>query len=94
VVLADYWAAMEDGQVAQRDYSPAQLAAAKAATDSLNRVVQATARATHTHWVSTWQAFHGRYSDVTELLLPDGDHPNPAGTTVIADALDAALPLG
>jgi lysophospholipase L1-like esterase len=93
VVIADYWAAMEDGQMAQRDYTPAQLTAARQATDSLNAALLAASQATHTAWVSTWQAFHAQ-SDVTDLLLPDGDHPNSIGTAVIAEALDAVLPLG
>ncbi len=92
VVVADYWAAMEDGAVAQRDYTRTQLSAARQATQSLNDALWSVKSAAGVAWVSTRQAFRDQGEDDTDLLLPDGDHPNAAGTTVIADALAAVLP--
>jgi lysophospholipase L1-like esterase len=92
VVIVDYWAAMEDGKVAERDYNRAQRAAAWAATKSVDHALWSVANSTSARFVSTYLAFHRAAADVTRLLAPDGDHPDALGTTVIADALSALLP--
>ena len=93
VVVLDYWAAMEDGDVAAHDYDAATRRAAAAATGYLDDAISAAARATGATYVSTFVAFKGAdgSKDPTPLLADDGDHPNAAGHRVIARAVAAAL---
>lgn len=96
IVVLDYWAAMKDGAVARREYSPAAQQAAQDATDAVNQALAAAVAATHVTYVSTLVAFKGPDggADPTDLLAPDGDHPDAAGHQVIAQALIDALPQG
>jgi acyl-CoA thioesterase-1 len=96
VVVLDYWAAMQDGAVAEREYDADERRAATQATDYLNDALAAAAKATGATYVSTLRAFKGAdgKSDPTPLLESDGDHPNAAGHKVIADAISAVLPRG
>jgi lysophospholipase L1-like esterase len=93
IVIVDYWAAMEDGKVAQQNYNSATLWAAWKATQSVDGALWAVAQSLNTDWISTYQLFHDAVSDVTSLLLSDGNHPDAAGTSLIAGALNAILPL-
>jgi len=94
VVVLDYWGAMEDGKVAKKDYSKAQLKAADEATDYLNRGLKAAARAEHATYVSTYTLFKGKNGakDPTKYLASDGNHPNATGMYAITAALVRALP--
>jgi len=96
VVVLDYWAAMEDGAAARRDYNGAEQRAAAEATDYLNDALAAAAKASDATFVSTMTAFKGvkGTTDPTPLLASDGDHPNAAGHQAIADAISAVLPRG
>jgi lysophospholipase L1-like esterase len=96
IVVLDYWAAMEDGAVAQRNYDAAERRAAAQATDYLNDALAAAAKATDATFISTMRAFKGAdgKTDPTPLLESDGDHPNAAGHKAIADAISAVLPRG
>jgi lysophospholipase L1-like esterase len=96
VVVLDYWAAMEDGAVAQKNYDAAERRAATLATTYLNDALAAAAKAADATYVSTLTAFKGKdgRTDPTPLLESDGDHPNAAGHKKIADAITAALPRG
>lgn len=96
VVVLDYWAAMEDGAVAARDYDPPAMAASVACTTSVNGALAVAAKATNAVYVSTYTAFKGPGGrvDPTALLAADGDHPDAAGHQVIAKAVYDALPRG
>jgi lysophospholipase L1-like esterase len=96
VVVLDYWAAMEDGAVAARDYDAPTMAAAVASTTYVNDALAVAARATGALFVSTYAAFKGAAgtNDPTGLLAADGDHPNAAGHQLIARTIYAALPAG
>jgi acyl-CoA thioesterase-1 len=96
VVVLDYWAAMEDGAVAAKDYDAPTMAASVASTGYVNDALAVAAKATGVLYVSTYTAFKGRAGteDPTALLAADGDHPNAAGHQVIARTIYAALPSG
>jgi acyl-CoA thioesterase I len=96
VVVLDYWAAMEDGAVAARDYDPPTMAASVASTNYVNDALAVAAKATGALYLSTYAAFKGPAgtNDPTALLAPDGDHPNAAGHQLIARTIYAALPSG
>jgi lysophospholipase L1-like esterase len=96
VVVLDYWAAMEDGAVAAKDYDAPTMAAAVASTTSVNQALAVAAKATGAMYVSTYTAFKGPNgtNDPTALLAADGDHPDAAGHQLIAKTIYAALPNG
>ncbi|MCA1846310.1 MAG: SGNH/GDSL hydrolase family protein [Actinobacteria bacterium] len=96
VVVLDYWAAMEDGAVAARDYDPETMAASVASTNYVNDALAVAAKATGALYLSTYTAFKGPAgaNDPTALLASDGDHPNAAGHQLIARTIYAALPKG
>ncbi|HUR74184.1 MAG TPA: SGNH/GDSL hydrolase family protein [Sporichthya sp.] len=96
LVVLNYWAAMEDGAVARRDYDAHTRRAAHQATGYLNVALAEAATATGAAYVSTLKAFKGTdgRADPTPLLASDGDHPNATGHRVIAHAIKAVLPRG
>jgi len=96
VVVLDYWAAMEDGAVAVRDYDPPTMAASVASTEYVNDALAVAAKATGALYISTYTAFKGPAgtNDPTALLAADGDHPNAAGHQLIARTIYAVLPSG
>ena len=96
VVVLDYWAAMEDGAVAAKDYDAATMAASTASTTYVNNSLAVAAKATGAVYVSTYTAFKGPTgtNDPTALLAADGDHPDAAGHQIIARTIYAALPTG
>jgi lysophospholipase L1-like esterase len=96
VVVLDYWAAMEDGAVAAKDYDAPTMAASIASTTSVNDALAVAAKATGALYLSTYTAFKGPNgtNDPTGLLAADGDHPDAAGHQLIARTIYAALPGG
>ncbi|HEY4410196.1 MAG TPA: SGNH/GDSL hydrolase family protein [Acidimicrobiia bacterium] len=96
VVILDYWAAMEDGAVAAKDYDPPTMAASVACTDAVNQALAVAAKATNALYVSTYTAFKGAdgKADPTSLLAADGDHPDAAGHELIARTVYGVLPTG
>jgi lysophospholipase L1-like esterase len=96
VVVLDYWASMDDGAVAAKNYDATAMAASVACTTSTNDALAQAAQATGATYVSTYTAFKGANGtkDDTDLLMPDGDHPDPAGHQVIAEAIAAVYPRG
>jgi lysophospholipase L1-like esterase len=96
VVLLDYWASMLDGAVATKDYDATAMAASIACTTSTNDALALAAKETGATYVSTYTAFKGPNGtkDDTDLLMPDGDHPDPEGHQVIAEAIAAVYPRG
>jgi lysophospholipase L1-like esterase len=93
VIVLGYWNVVLDGQVAAREYGAAEVRDAQEATDLTNQALEEAATQTGAVYVSTVQAFHGDDGerDPTDLLAPDGDHPNAAGHAAIA-ALIPPLP--
>jgi acyl-CoA thioesterase I len=96
VVVLDYWAAMEDGAVAAKDYDATAMAASLASTASVNDALAAATKAAKATYVSTLTAFKGPNgtNDDTGLLASDGDHPDAAGHQLIARTIYAVLPNG
>jgi lysophospholipase L1-like esterase len=96
VVVLDYWAAEEDGAVAQVQYDAITMAASIACTTSVNAALALAAKAGGATYVSTYTAIKGANGtkDDTDLLGSDGDHPNAAGQLVIAQAIAAVYPKG
>ena len=96
VVVLDYWAAMEDGAVAAKDYDATAMAASVACTTAVNDALAVAAKATGATYVSTYTAFKGPdgTNDPTALLAADGDHPDAAGHQLIARTVYAVLPTG
>lgn len=96
VVVLDYWAAMEDGAVAARDYDATAMAASTACTTYVNQALAVAAKATDATYLSTYTAFKGPAGtvDPTALLAADGDHPDAAGHQLIARTIYAAFPTG
>ncbi len=93
VVIVDYWAAMEAGKVAQQNYNAATQKAALESTESVDGALWSVAQSLHTDWLSTYQLYYRPGINVTSLLASDGNHPDAAGTALIANALNALLPV-
>ena len=96
VVVLDYWAAMEDGAVAAKDYDAPTMAASVASTTAVNDALAVAAKSTGAMYVSTYTAFKGPNgtNDPTALLAPDGDHLDAAGHQLIARTIYGVLPNG
>lgn len=88
VQVAGYWNVFVDGAVATA-YGPAFQQGSVALTRKVNTVISAVAAARQATYVDLFTAFKGAdgAKDPTELLAPDGDHPNQAGHLEIAAAL-------
>lgn len=91
VLVTSYWNVFEDGDVGAADYGSGYLSWSDQVTRRANvAICQAAARATAT-CVDLYQPFKADGGkDPTRLLADDGDHPNAAGTAVIAGAVTAA----
>lgn len=88
IVLFDYWAAMKDGQVMIKEYTPSQIIAANMCTASANAAISGVVKElTGVKLLSTYAVFNEPNGEVTNLLQPDGNHPNAAGHELIAQAL-------
>jgi acyl-CoA thioesterase I len=89
VLVLGYWNVVQDGQVAATAYGPTGVERSVTATQYANNGLQAAAEQTHATYISTDAAFHGAdgTKDPTNLLAPDGDHPNAAGHAAIAALL-------
>lgn len=86
VIVLGYWNVVQDGQVGAANYGPAGVRAAASATVFANDALMTAAQQTGATYISTDEAFHGSDGshDPTDLLAPDGDHPNAAGHAAIA----------
>ena len=86
VIVLGYWDVVQDGKVAAENYGPAGVREAASATTYANDALMTAARETGATYVSTEAAFHGTggSQDPTDLLAPDGDHPDAAGHAAIA----------
>lgn len=92
ILITGYWNVFEDGDVARSSFPEAGRAAAKKLTTTVNRVIEAAAQTSGARYVDLAGPFATKApdGDPTDLLAPDGDHPNAAGHAVIAEALVAA----
>ena len=89
VVLLDYWAVFQDGDVA-RQHGSAYVQRSDALTVAVNQVIARCAAEGGGAFVDLYQPFR-QDGDDTGLLAADGDHPNAAGHVLIATVLQAAL---
>ncbi len=89
VVLLDYWAVFQDGDVA-RQQGPAYVQRGDALTVAVDEVIARCAAEEAGTFVDLYQPFR-QDGDDTALLAPDGDHPDAAGHELIARVLQAAL---
>ncbi len=93
VLVTTYWNVFADGEVGAREETDGYLDWSDAITRAANTAICRTARTAGARCVDLYAPFkgHGEH-DPTHLLADDGDHPNPAGTTLISRAVLAALP--
>ncbi len=94
IMLTGYWNIFEDGVVANTAFPNEGIAASIALTKEANAAIRADALAEDAIYVDLWPVFEGPDSDQdpTDLLAPDGDHPNAAGHAAIARQLLADTP--
>ena len=94
VLVLGYWNVVKDGAAGLAAYGAAGLASAHAATRYCDLALRRAAEQTGARYVPTTVAFRGdhRSRNPTNLLAPDGDHPNADGQEAIAEAVYAAQP--
>jgi lysophospholipase L1-like esterase len=90
ILVTGYWTVFQDGQVARRSFPTSGRAATTRLTRRVNTVIASTARSARAVYVDLYGPFES--VEVTNLLAPDGDHPNAAGHALIARLLLAATP--
>jgi lysophospholipase L1-like esterase len=91
VLVTNYWNVFTDGQVARKAEDPGYLAWSDEVTVAANSAICRAATAAASSCVDLYQVFKPGGADPTQLLSDDGDHPNPAGTALIASTVLAAL---
>ncbi|MFC9689011.1 SGNH/GDSL hydrolase family protein [Kribbella sp. NPDC056951] len=91
ILVTGYWNVFKDGQVARNLYPQQGQNATEALTQATNQVIATAAQAAHATYVDLATPFETA-PDITNLLAPDGDHPNAAGHALIADLLLKATP--
>jgi lysophospholipase L1-like esterase len=93
ILVTDYWAVFQDGDVARATRGAAFLPWADGVTKRANAAICAAAGGVDATCVDLYAPFKGPAGDIddTPLLSDDGDHPNAAGEAVITRALLAAL---
>lgn len=90
VLVTDYWNVFTDGAVARASGGQAQIDWSQDITTAANSAICATAMAHHATCVDLYTPIQD--GDPTDVLAPDGDHPNAAGVGVIVKALLADTP--
>ncbi|WP_182561289.1 SGNH/GDSL hydrolase family protein [Microlunatus kandeliicorticis] len=93
LLVTNYWNVFEDGSVgAKDDGGQDYLDWSDAITRAANTAICDAAASNSATCVDLYGPFKGDGSqDPTDLLADDGDHPNAAGTKLIAQVLDAQL---
>ena len=93
LLVTDYWAVFEDGDVAVRLHGAGFPPWQDAVTRSANSAICSAARSVSATCVDLYAPFKGPTADRddTPLLAADGDHPDAAGEAVITAALRRAL---
>ena len=90
VLVLGYWEVWEDGQVGA-DKGSDYMGVNDALTAAVNRDLAAVAAAATATYVDLQTTFHRSPGEEdTDLLAPDGDHPNAAGHRAIAQTLRSA----
>ena len=94
VLVTTYWNIYADGDTVREGGGPAQLDWSAEVTAAANAAIAQAVAAQHDTVVDLLGPFKGRngVGDPTDLLAADGDHPNAAGVTVIAQALGHGYP--
>lgn len=90
VLVTNYWNVFEAGETAREGYGDAFLGWTDEVTLAANKAICDASRRNGVACVDVDAAFVAQGADPTPLLADDGDHPNAAGTAVIAKALLAA----
>ena len=92
VLVTGYWNVFEDGAVARRTFSAAGFRATRTLTFQADTILRDATRGAHDTFVGLYAPFHGPAArgDVTNLLSSDGNHPDAAGQSLIAQRLLAA----
>lgn len=92
MLVTGYWNVFQDGAVARRAFSAAGFRATRTLTFQADEVIRDAAERSGATFVGLYAPFHGpaAHGDVTNLLASDGDHPNAAGQSLIAERLLAA----
>ncbi len=93
VFVLTYWNVFEDGDVGAGDYDEGYLTWSDQVTRDANATLCQAAELAAATCVDTYAPFKGADggTDPTHLLAEDGDHPNEAGTTLIATVVAAAV---
>ncbi|GGQ39847.1 SGNH/GDSL hydrolase family protein [Couchioplanes azureus] len=91
VIVLGYWNVVRDGEVGVSEYGETGVKASTETTDAINDALAEAAEDGGATYVSTGPAFHGPdgEKDPTALLVADGDHPDAAGHTAIAQLIPA-----
>ena len=91
IVLTGYWNVFLDGEVGDSK-GATYVATSDGLTRSVNAVIGQVAKAHSDLYADLYGPFKAAASsDDTQLLAPDGDHPNAAGHHVIAIAIEHAI---
>ena len=92
LLVTDYWNVFTDGSVAQQNEAKGYLTWSDQITRAANTAICQAATAHNADCVDLYAPFKGTGStDPTPLLADDGDHPDAAGTALIAQTLYTAL---
>jgi lysophospholipase L1-like esterase len=93
VFVTSYWNVFEDGDIGTDDYGDGYLSWSDQVTRDANATLCRAARLAGATCVDLYVPFKGAdgKTDPTRLLADDGDHPNDAGTLLIATVLAAAV---
>jgi acyl-CoA thioesterase-1 len=94
VLVLGYWNVVKDGTAGRAAYGADGERSAETATRYANGALHRAADRSGARYVPTTPVFKGeaRDQDPTDLLAPDGDHPDAQGHEAIAEALYAAVP--
>jgi lysophospholipase L1-like esterase len=92
ILATGYWNVFEDGEVARRTFPATGRAATDRLTLEVNTAIAGAAHADDATYVDIYTPFERDAADVTNLLAPDGDHPNAGGHALIARLLLQATP--
>lgn len=92
VLVTDYWNVFTDGDVAVRSGGAEQVDWSEDVTAAANRAICQAAKSHGAVCVDLVSPFKGAFrgpqqTDPTDLLAPDGDHPNAAGVADIVRSL-------
>ena len=95
VLVTTYWNVFTDGDVARKAERPGFLAWSDDVTRRANAAITQVAARHGATLVDLYAPFKGGGgADPTDLLAPDGDHPDAAGTALISRTVLAAYEAG